>query len=131
MGTAAVPIEVGQVISIPSADVLEHSKVGAFLTWLDDHRDVHLTTHEELWRWSVDDLEGFWGAVWDYFRVISHAPHSRVLATQQMPGAEWFPGALLNYAEHALGQAEDADRIAVLGRSQTRPDRRPDLRRAA
>jgi acetoacetyl-CoA synthetase len=106
----------------PPADVLEHSKVGAFMAWLGEHRGLQLSTHDELWRWSVEDLEGFWSAVWDYFGVISHAPYSRVLASTQMPGAEWFPGALLNYAEHALGGADDSNRIAVLGRSQTRPD---------
>jgi acetoacetyl-CoA synthetase len=115
-------VEVGQVVWTPPADVLEHSKVGAFMAWLREHRGLRLTTHDELWRWSVDDLEGFWSAVWDYFGVISHAPYSRVLASPQMPGARWFPGALVNYAEHALGGADDADRVAVLGRSQTRPD---------
>ncbi len=54
--------------------------------------------------------------------MVSHAPYSQVLASTEMPGAEWFPGAQLNYAEHALGRPEDADRVAVLGRSQTRPD---------
>jgi acetoacetyl-CoA synthetase len=106
----------------PPADVLEHSKVGAFLAWLGEHRGLRLVTHDELWRWSVDDLEGFWSAVWDYFGVISHAPYSHVLGSRKMPGAEWFPGTLLNYAEHALGGPHDADRVAVLGRSQTRPD---------
>jgi acetoacetyl-CoA synthetase len=109
-------------MSTPPADVLEHSKVGAFLAWLRVHRGLRLTTHDELWSWSVADLEGFWSAVWDYFGVISHAPYSHVLMSKEMPGAEWFPGALLNYAEHALGRADDGDRTAVLGRSQTRPD---------
>ncbi|MEO7352238.1 MAG: acetoacetate--CoA ligase [Marmoricola sp.] len=122
LGTEVSPIEVGQVMWTPPADVLEHSKVGAFLAWLKEHRGLRVSSHEELWRWSVDDLEGFWSAVWDYFGVISHAPYSHVLESHKMPGAEWFPGALLNYAEHAFGRTHDAHRIAVLGRSQTRPD---------
>jgi acetoacetyl-CoA synthetase len=92
------------------------------MSWLEEHRGLHVTTHEELWRWSVDDLEGFWSAVWDYFGVVSHAPYLQVLGSRAMPGAEWFPGALLNYAEHALGGPADGGRVAVLGRSQTRPD---------
>jgi acetoacetyl-CoA synthetase len=59
--------------------------------------------------------------VWEYFGVTSHAPYSCVLADRTMPGTQWFPGARINYAEHALG-AEDLGRVAVLGRSQTRPD---------
>ncbi len=117
-----VPVEVGQVMWTPPADVLEHSQVGAFMAWVGEQRGLRLTTHDELWRWSVEDLEGFWSAVWDYFGVIAHAPYAQVLANRDMPGAEWFPGARLNYAEHALGTPEDADRVAVLGRSQTRPD---------
>ena len=116
------PVEVGQVMSTPPADVLARSEVGAFLTWLAEHRGRSMTTHEELWRWSVEDLEGFWSAVWEYFDVTAHAPYTTVLDGREMPGARWFPGALLNYAEHALGGPEDTDRVAVLGRSQTRAD---------
>ncbi len=119
---AAAGLTVGQVLSTPPADVLERSKVGAFLSWLAEHRGLRMTTHEELWRWSVDDLAGFWSAVWDYFGVVAHAPYAQVLGSREMPGAEWFPGALLNYAEHALGGPDDTDRVAVLGRSQTRAD---------
>jgi acetoacetyl-CoA synthetase len=112
----------GDVVWEPPADVLERTRVGSFLRWLAEHRDLHLTTHDELWRWSVTDLEGFWSAVWEFFGVTSSAPYTRVLEERRMPGARWFPGVLLNYAEHALGRAEDDSRLAVLGRSQTRPD---------
>jgi acetoacetyl-CoA synthetase len=115
-------IAVGDVISVPPEDVLERSKVGAFMAWLATERGLAMTTHDELWRWSVEDLEGFWSAVWDYFGVSAHRPYTSVLATRDMPGAEWFPGARLNYAEHALGGPGDATRLAVLGRSQTRGD---------
>lgn len=114
-------VEVGDVIWTPPADVLRHSRVGGFLAWLTEHRGLRMTTHDELWRWSVEDLEGFWSAVWEHFGVITHAPYTQVLAGREMPGAEWFPGALLNYAEHALGGHGDEDRLAVLGRSQTAP----------
>lgn len=115
-------VNVGDVMSIPRTDVLEQSKVGAFLGWLAEKRGLRMTRHQELWRWSVEDLEGFWSAIWEYFGVVSHAPHTAVLESRTMPGAQWFPGALLNYTEHALGGPGDADRVAVLGRSQTRPD---------
>jgi acetoacetyl-CoA synthetase len=117
-----VSVSFGDVIWTPPADVLERTRVGAFLDWVAEHRGLRMTTHEELWRWSVEDLEGFWSSVWEFFEVRSHAPYTRVLAGHGMPGAAWFPGARLNYAEHALGTAEDTDRVAVLGRSQTRGD---------
>jgi acetoacetyl-CoA synthetase len=68
----------------------------------------------------VTDLEGFWGALWDFFAIRAATPYERVLDRQTMPGAQWFVGARLNYAEHLVGDEEDRDRVAVLARSQTR-----------
>src|SRR5918995_785655 len=76
--------------------------------------------YHELWRWSVSDLEGFWGALWDWFEVRAHTPYERVLGSREMPGAEWFTGSRLNFAEHMLGTDEDLGRVAVVARSQTR-----------
>ena len=86
-------------------------------TWLDarPRADASPAT-SELHRWSVDDLDGFWSAVWEYFGVRSrHARTSAVLGRREMPGAEWFPGATLNYAEHASAPTtrRDADEVAV------------------
>jgi acetoacetyl-CoA synthetase len=64
-----------------------------------------MSGYDELWRWSVEDLEGFWGAVWDRFEVRASQPYETVLANDSMPGATWFPGAQLNYAEHVLRMA--------------------------
>ncbi|HEY9251115.1 MAG TPA: acetoacetate--CoA ligase [Nocardioides sp.] len=122
MSATQQQIEQGDIVWTPPADVLSTSRVGEFLAWLARERDLEMTTHEELWRWSVTDLDGFWSAVWEFFEVRAHAPYDTVLASREMPGARWFPGALLNYAEHALGTDEDLDRVAVLGRSQTRDD---------
>src|SRR5215207_7900287 len=68
--------------------------------------------YEELWRWSVDDLEGFWAAVWDFFAVQASEPYECVLARREMPGAQWFPGARLSYAEH-LFRGRDDDVVAI------------------
>jgi acetoacetyl-CoA synthetase len=80
-------------------------------------------SYRELWQWSVDDLEGFWGSIWEFFGIRAHSPYERVLGRREMPGAEWFAGARLNYAEHLVGLEEDRNRIAVVARSQTRPPR--------
>lgn len=103
------------------ADALDTTREGRFLQWVNETRDL-LGTHEDLWAWSVADLGAFWQAVWDYFEVQSHSPHTTALASREMPGASWFPGATLNYAEHMLGTSEDTDRVAVVGVSQTRAD---------
>jgi len=65
--------------------------------------------YDELWRWSVSDLEGFWAAVWEFFDVRASQPYERVLGRREMPGAQWFPGARLSYAEHFFrARADDA-----------------------
>jgi acetoacetyl-CoA synthetase len=69
-------------------------------------------SYEELWRWSVDDLEGFWAAIWDFFDVQASAPYERVLGGREMPGARWFPGARLSYAEHFFRDRDD-DAVAI------------------
>jgi acetoacetyl-CoA synthetase len=74
--------------------------------------------YHELWRWSVEDLEGFWGSIWERFEVGPRP--ERVLARDQMPGAEWFPGARLNYAEHIFRQARPGA-TAILHATEARP----------
>jgi len=108
----------GAVLWTPPTDVLDTTGIGAYVRWLARERGREFADYEELWRWSVDDLEGFWASIWDHFGV--RGAYDRVLGSREMPGAEWFPGAELNYAEHMLGLPEDADELAVLARSQTR-----------
>ncbi|MFI6341281.1 acetoacetate--CoA ligase [Streptomyces sp. NPDC050535] len=84
---------------------------------MDFARHVGLdgTDYAALHRWSVTDLEGFWGAVWEYFDVDADTPYEKVLAEERMPGARWFTGATLNYAHHALrGLASDEPAIIAL-----------------
>src|SRR4051795_9112576 len=75
-------------------------------------------SYDELWRWSVEDLDGFWGALWDWFEIDS--PYERVLGRREMPGAEWFPGASLNYAER-LFQAARPGEPAIAHATESSP----------
>ena len=68
--------------------------------------------YDELWRWSVEDLEGFWGAIWEFFDVQASTPYERVLGRREMPGAQWFPGSRLSYAEHFF-RGRDDDTVAI------------------
>jgi acetoacetyl-CoA synthetase len=106
------------VLWTPPADVLQTSRMGKFAGWVHANRGLRFEGYDELWRWSVDDLEGFWSAVWEYFDIKTSMPPSRVLSSTSMPGARWFEGASLNYAEHAL--RSDGDMTTVISRSQTR-----------
>ena len=110
----------GEVLWTPPPDMRARTQIGRYMDWLRDERGRDFAEYEDLWRWSVDDLEGFWGSLWDFFEIRAHKPPERVLGSAEMPGAEWFPGAELNYAEHMLGLEEDLDRVALVSHSQTR-----------
>jgi acetoacetyl-CoA synthetase len=114
------PIAQGDVLWTPPPDARERYVVGRYLGWLERERGLSFAGYDDLWRWSVSDLEGFWSSVWEFFEVRSHAPYERVLGSREMPGAQWFPGARLNFAEHMVGRDEDVDASAVVAYSQTR-----------
>jgi acetoacetyl-CoA synthetase len=80
-----------------------------FMRWLEAERGIGLGNYDELWRWSVGDLEAFWASIWDYFGVEAEQPYERVLGARRMPGAEWFPGARLSYAQHIFRGKEDSE----------------------
>jgi acetoacetyl-CoA synthetase len=75
------------------------------------------SSYEELWRWSVEDLEGFWASIWDFFGVAGD--YDRVLGSADMPGADWFPGAHVNYADH-LFRGKDLEQVAIVHASELR-----------
>ncbi|MCW2567416.1 MAG: acetoacetyl-CoA synthetase [Mycobacterium sp.] len=110
----------GEVLRAPAADVRTGTEIGRYLSWLADGRGLDFAGYDDLHRWSVGDLDGFWSSVWEFFGVRAHTPYERVLGDRSMPGAQWFPGATLNYAEHALGRPEDTGTVAVVAHSQTR-----------
>jgi acetoacetyl-CoA synthetase len=95
------PVREGQELWTPSAEQVAGANITAFQSWLA-RRGQRFNSYEELWGWSVKDLEGFWQSIWDYSCVISSVQPERVLGRAVMPDAEWFPGARLNYAEHIL-----------------------------
>ncbi|HZA17857.1 MAG TPA: acetoacetate--CoA ligase [Pseudonocardiaceae bacterium] len=100
----------------PDPAAVARSRMAAFRGWLAPTRGVIAADYDELWRWSVADLEGFWGAFAEFAGVRFHTAPQQVLADASMPGAQWFPGATLNYAEHALarGLGKGDDDPAVL-----------------
>ena len=110
----------GELLWTPLPERIRQANVTALADWLARERGRHFADYRALWRWSVEDLEGFWQALWDYFGIESSAPHTRVLGRRSMPGAEWFPGARLNYAQHVLrGERTGGD--VLLHLSETRP----------
>jgi acetoacetyl-CoA synthetase len=97
-------IREGELLWTPGEARRNRSQVLRFMRWLEEHRGLRLETYDALWHWSVTDLEGFWHSIWDFFGVEASVPFDRVLGRRSMPGAEWFPGARLNYAGYILAR---------------------------
>ncbi|MBO0686099.1 MAG: acetoacetate--CoA ligase, partial [Candidatus Dormibacteraeota bacterium] len=92
----------GEVLWEPSEEQKRATNLARYMDWLATTRGLHFGDYQELWRWSVTDLEAFWASIWDYFQVGPPGAYQRVLADPHMPGARWFEGAELNYAARAL-----------------------------
>ncbi|MFJ5025639.1 acetoacetate--CoA ligase [Streptomyces goshikiensis] len=119
MTSASTP----QPLWSPGPDRIAAARITAFQAWAAERFGAPAAGgYPALHRWSVDELDTFWQAVAEWFDVRFTTPYESVLADRAMPGARWFTGATLNYAEHALRAAEDparADEAALLHVDET------------
>jgi acetoacetyl-CoA synthetase len=109
----------GELLWEPSAELIERSRLTEFMRWLERERGLSFAGYTELRQWSVDDLDGFWSAIWEFFEVQADGDPSPVLGSREMPGARWFPNASLNYAEHVFAGKDD-QAVAILHASELR-----------
>src|SRR5580692_12638370 len=100
----------------PDPAVAANSAIAAFGRLVTDRTGVQFGDYRDLWHWSVDHLEEFWVAVWDFFGIEADGGHAVALdpSAAAMPGARWFPGTRLNYAEHALRRRPGDDDIVAV-----------------
>lgn len=106
----------------PDQARIKQSRMWHFMQWLKDEKGLSFDHYDALWRWSVDELETFWGCFWEYFRIPHSQPWSQVLDSHKMPGATWFAGARLNMIEYPFGFFDDEpQRPAIISRSELRP----------
>ena len=93
----------------PSDERIERATITRFAAWVQERTGVQVTeSYDQLWRWSIDDLDGFWQAIWEFFDVLSDGQRDPVLEDRAMPGARWFTHARLNYAEHVFRDRDPA-----------------------
>lgn len=91
---------------VPSAETVVSARVTEFMQWLSSGRKLSFGDYDELWRWSVDHIDAFWSAVWDWAEIISAEPRGDALVDAAMPGAKWFPGVRMNYVEQVFRHAD-------------------------
>jgi acetoacetyl-CoA synthetase len=92
----------GTLLWEPSDELKQNANISRYIRWLKEKKHLSFDSYQSLWEWSVSDVEGFWQSIWEFFKVKSSTPYSQVLSERRMPGAKWFPGAQLNYAEHVF-----------------------------
>src|ERR671937_2326432 len=109
----------GELLWEPSPERVERATMTRYRRWLAAERERSFDDYQALWEWSVTELEEFWASIWDFFAVRAATPYSQVLPERVMPGASWFPGAELSYADHIFRGKRDAD-VAILHASELR-----------
>jgi acetoacetyl-CoA synthetase len=113
----------GELLWTPGTDFVQRTELMRFMRWLAQTRQLQFEDYEQLRRWSVSDLEGFWRSIWDYFQIIGDGAFACALSAQPMPYTRWFEGTRVNFAEHALRHeaAVEPSRTAIYHSSEVRP----------
>jgi acetoacetyl-CoA synthetase len=116
----------GELLWTPGDEFINNSNIVKYINWLNEQQIVQVTDYQQLWQWSVDNVEAFWASLWDYFEIISDAPYETVVDSLEMkPGNRWFTGFRVNLAEHIL-RNERAGSVALYHLSETRPQAEMD-----
>ena len=108
----------GKLLWEPEPAFARRTNIAAYMKWLEK-RGQKFSNYGDLWSWSVEDLEGFWGSIWKYYDV-AEADYP-VLAERQMPGARWFEGSEVNFAEYVFRKGREGG--ALISKRERRPPR--------
>lgn len=103
-----------------SEEYKNQSNIAQYMKWLKETKNLEVDNYEDLWKWSVDEIETFWESLWDFFEIKSSSPYKKVLNNRKMPGAKWFEGAKLNYTEHVFRHS-NPDEVAIISKSEIKP----------
>jgi len=104
----------------PSSEVIANANLTHYMEWLGAHKGIHCANYSELWAWSVEHIEDFWESLWAYFDLKASAPWTTPLVKRTMPGAQWFVGARLNYAENIFARKRN-DQPMMFYKTEDRP----------
>ena len=102
----------------PTKTSKEETNITNFINWLEHHKSLQFNDYQELWQWSVDEIEDFWESCLEYFEVDYSGTYSSVIDTYDMPGGRWFSGIKLNYAEHIFRHRNE-DNPAIIFKSES------------
>jgi acetoacetyl-CoA synthetase len=105
-----------QTLWTPSRDKIIRSQMYQFLTYVNEKFDDHISSYDELWQWSVENIADFWETFWEFSGIKFSRDYDQVVDDPgKMPGAKWFTGARLNYAENLLSRRDEKTAIIFRG----------------
>ena len=103
----------------PSVEQIERSQMFEFKEFINTRHGLNLGSYQNLHEWSVDNIHEFWASAWEFFDIIHTQPYTQVVDdVSEMPGAKWFTGARLNFAENLLRRRDDKTALIFKGESQ-------------
>jgi acetoacetyl-CoA synthetase len=103
----------------PSVEQIERSQMFEFKEFINTRHGLNLGSYQDLHEWSVDNIHEFWASAWEFFDIIHTQPYTQVVDdVSKMPGAKWFTGARLNFAENLLRRRDDKTALIFKGESQ-------------
>jgi acetoacetyl-CoA synthetase len=108
----------------PTPESIRATRVAAFAAWVAERRGISFgdpTDYDTLWRWSVEHLDQFWGDLATWTGVLPDVPDDRVLTDRSMPGAVWFPGTTINFAEQVFRNVSDEHPALIVVAEDTEP----------
>ena len=107
----------------PSAERINNSNLKLFVEIVNQIYDTDIVDYDEMYKWSIDNIPEFWEQMWDFAEIISSEPYEEVIDdVEKMPGAKWFEGAQLNFAENLLRYRDD--QLALIFRGEDQVNRR-------
>lgn len=113
-------IKEGTILWEPPNDRIKAANITRYLKWLKENKELDFSDYDKLWKWSVTQIEAFWESLWQFMQIKASKPYKEVLSNRKMPGAEWFNGASLNYAEHVFRHMSP-DCPALMFQSEIQP----------
>jgi acetoacetyl-CoA synthetase len=104
----------------PTAEQIKQSNMYRFMTFINETYQQSFEEYGPLYDWSVENIADFWAAFWDFADIVHSKPYDEVIDdATKMPGAKWFPGAKLNFAENMLRYRDD--RVALIFKGEDQP----------
>ncbi|MFO7838894.1 MAG: acetoacetate--CoA ligase [Desulfosalsimonadaceae bacterium] len=108
-----------EILWQPSEEQIKQTNMYRFIQYVNGRYRLSISNYHELYQWSVDNIADFWAAMWDFADIIHSLPYEQVVDDfSRMPGAKWFSGARLNFAENLLRYRDDELAIVFKGENQ-------------